>query len=123
MYSNQEAGIVMRAKPKTNGDCNKNGKWQDFLGLGTDQEIVGALGGIDEDDVCTASLACLVSGATATTWGFGVVQNIGTDELQLYLGYRHYKVDIDLTDINGQGVSTVPLRDWQAVLAGMKIEF
>ena len=100
------------------------GKYQDLLGLETDQEVVGGLGGIDEADVCTASgLACLVSGATATTWGFGVVQNIGTDELQLYLGYRHYKVDIDLTDVNGQGVSTVPLHDWQAVLAGMKIEF
>ena len=100
------------------------GRYQDFLGLETDQEIVGALGGIDEADVCTApGLACLVSGANTTTWGLGVVQNIGTDELQLYLGYRHYEVDIDLTDVNGQGVSTVPLHDFHAVLAGMKIEF
>jgi len=100
------------------------GKYQDFLGLDTDRERVGALGGIDEADVCTApGLACLVSGANTTTWGLGVVQNIGTDEVQLYLGYRHYEVDIDLTDINGQGVSTVPLHNFHAVLAGMKIEF
>ena len=99
------------------------GKYRDFLGLDTDQEVVGGLGGIDEEEVCTDSLACLVSGSNVTTWGFGVVQNIETDEVQLYLGYRHYEVDIDLTDVNGQGVSTVPLHDFHAVLAGMKIEF
>ena len=100
------------------------GRWHDFLGVETDAEIVGALGGIVEDDVCSGTgLACLVSGVTTTTWGFGVVQNIDTDELRLYLGYRHYDTDIDLIDSDGRSVPTVPLRDWQAVLGGLLIEF
>ena len=100
------------------------GRYKDSLGIEAGPDIVGAFGGIDEEEVCEEiGLACLVSGTTATTWGFGVVQNIETDELRVFLGFRHFEVDVDLIDSDGGRVSTVQLRDWQAVMTGLQIEF
>ena len=75
----------------------EHGKWRDFLGRNADAEIVAGLAGFDEEEVCAAGKACLVSASEATIWGFGVVQKIERAEMELFLGFRLYEADVDLS--------------------------
>jgi hypothetical protein len=99
------------------------GRFRDFLGHDTDTEGVAGLAGIDEGIVCARGEACLVSESEATIWGFGVAQHIDSAEMQLYLGFRHYRADIDLTTAEGAAAPEVPLNEFATVISGVLIEF
>ena len=100
------------------------GNFNQFLGRDADEEQVAALGGIEEDAVCeNARSACLVSGSSATIWGFGVVQFVKSADLQLYTAYRHYEPDVSLSNIRGFKARSVPLDDFQTVITGALIDF
>ena len=103
-----------------------------------------------EDDVLRAlelngGAAEELRGSTGTMWGFGVVQKFEAkkeeDEsgnadaaatafdkkrsetpLEIYIGYRHYSVDVDLIDGAG-GVAGKRLKDFDAVVSGVTIRF
>lgn len=108
------------------------GKFRDVLSRGADETTVEELGGLAAGTACAApGNACLVSGSEATVWGLGVVQHIDDDDddddsdpvMQFYLGYRHHDVDIDLVDVNGAKVRSVPLSGFDTVIGGFAIEF
>jgi outer membrane autotransporter protein len=102
----------------------EHGKWHDFLGRNADAETVAGLVGLfSEEEVCAFGQACLVSGSEATIWGFGVVQKIDSAEMELYIGFRHYKADIALTDDAGAKIPSVALDDFMTVMTGAVIEF
>ena len=63
-----------------------------------------------------------LSNSAATVWGFGVVQEVKAISAKVYLGYRHYQLDVDL--INGGGsVAARQIEDFSVVMAGTLIEF
>ena len=109
------------------GDTAFYGEYARFNGIlsrGADAETVEGLGGLNPGAACAAAGdACLVSGSEATVWGLGVVQHIDDAEAQLYLGYRHYDIDIGLLDVGGARVPSVPLSGFHTVLGGAIIEF
>ena len=57
-------------------------------------------------------------------WGFGVVQQLVTDAhtTDIYLGYRHYVLDVNLIDGSG-AVADVGLQSLDAVMAGFATQF
>ena len=83
------------------------GKWRNFLGRNADGEVVAGLAGFDEEEVCLPGKACLVSQSEATIWGFGVVQRIEHAEMDVFLGFRLYQADVDLTDNAGAKIPSV----------------
>ena len=99
------------------------GKWRDFLGRNADAEAVGGLVGFDEENVCAAGEACLISGSEATIWGFGVVQKIKSAEMELFLGFRLYQADVNLVDEARAKLPSVALDDFATVMSGAVIEF
>jgi hypothetical protein len=62
-------------------------------------------------------------------WGLGMVQTI--DPLpplrhyttDIYLGYRNYKLDVNLLGANGAAVPARRINDWSAVLAGLRLRW
>ena len=101
----------------------EHGKWRDFLGRNADAEAVGGLVGFDEENVCEAGEACLISGSEATIWGFGVVQKVKSAEMELFLGFRLYQADVNLVDEAGAKLPSVALDDFATVMSGAVIEF
>lgn len=63
-----------------------------------------------------------VTGSEAKVYGFGIVQHIDAAAMQLYVGYRHYEVDIDFTN-GGVAVAGPSIEDIDTVMAGARIEF
>jgi hypothetical protein len=101
----------------------EHGKWHNFLGRNADAEAVAGLVGFDEENVCAAGKACLVSQSEATIWGFGVVQKINNAEMELFVGFRLYQADISLVDEAGAKIPSVALSDFATVMTGAVIEF
>lgn len=101
----------------------EHGMWRDFLGRNADAEAVGGLVGFDEENVCEAGEACLISGSEATIWGFGVVQKIKSAEMELFLGFRFYQAEVNLVDEAGAKLPSVALADFATVMSGAVIEF
>lgn len=66
--------------------------------------------------------AVRITGNEAEVWGVGVVQHIEAAAMQLYLGYRHHSVDIDLLDAAGDRVND-NVEDFQTFVAGGIITF
>jgi len=69
-----------------------------------------------------------LSGSTMTMWGLGVVQTIkpkGPNEMttDLYIGYRNYRQQVDLIGGGGGGVASKDLKDFSAVMAGIRLRW
>ena len=58
----------------------------------------------------------------ATVWGIGVVQKIESWNAEVYLGYRHYHLDVDLVGSAGS-VADKGIDDFDAVMAGAAFRF
>ena len=73
--------------------------------------------------VCATPGNCRISASEAQAWGLGVVQWIDPAEMQIYLGYRNFKADLDLVDSTGTNEPSEGLKDFQAVKLGAIIAF
>ena len=87
----------------------------------SDQPVLSAL----ELNVGTAAE---MKGSTERMWGFGIVQTIKgkkSDDFatDLYLGYRNYSLNVDLLSAGGGAVSSIGIRDFSAVMAGMRFRW
>jgi hypothetical protein len=119
----------------------------------SDPDALGALlsapGGfdIDPDNPDPTLPQAELKDSTVRVWGFGVVQKIGEDFLigsdepkdpgekkeyagvweeapiELYLGYRHYEIDVDLISSDGWAAQARKLKDFDAVMGGAVIRF
>ncbi len=100
------------------------GRFFDFLGRDTSEELVAGLRGTDVARVCAgAGQACLVSASEAAVWGLGIVQSINTAGTQLYLGYRHFDTNVDLVDASNAKIRSIPVDGLETVIGGVLIEF
>jgi hypothetical protein len=63
-----------------------------------------------------------LKGSLATVLGVGVVQKVNRWNAEVYLGYRHYHLDVDLIDDAGP-VADKGIDDFDAVMAGAAIRF
>jgi len=62
--------------------------------------------------------------SAVSVWGAGLVQKIEPvhpqiDDLLLYLGYRHYALDVDLIGANGSSVPPRGINDFDVVMVGL----
>ena len=73
--------------------------------------------------VCATPGNCRISASEAESWGLGVVQWIDPAEMQVYLGYRNFKADLDLVASTGQSEPSEGLKNFQAVKLGAIIAF
>lgn len=64
-----------------------------------------------------------ITGSRAEVWGFGVVQHIEATAMEVYIGYRHHDVDLDLVDSGGDRLSTPGIENFQSIVVGSKISF
>jgi hypothetical protein len=102
---------------------------------------------VDPDNPDPTKAAAELRDSTVRVWGFGVVQKIGEDILigsdepkepgekkeyagvweeapiELYLGYRHYEIDVDLISSDGGPAQARKLKDFDAVMGGLVIRF
>jgi hypothetical protein len=62
-----------------------------------------------------------VTGSEAKVYGFGIVQHIDAAAMQLYAGFRHYEVDLDVTNMGA--AATANIEDFTTVLVGGRIDF
>ena len=119
----------------------------------SDPEVLGALLSapgdfdVDPDNPDPTKPAAELRQSTVRVWGFGIVQKIGEDKLigsdepkdpgekkeyagvweeapiELYLGYRHYEIDVDLVSSDGGPAQARKLKDFDAVMGGAVIRF
>jgi hypothetical protein len=119
----------------------------------SDPEVLGALlrapgdFDIDPDNPDPTLPAAELKDSSVSVWGFGIVQKIGEDILigsdepkdpgekkeyagvweeapiEVYLGYRHYEIDIDLIASDGASSIGRKLKDFDAVMGGAVIRF
>lgn len=85
------------------------GRFKDFASLVTDPAVIAAFGGDT------------IIGSEADVWGIGVVQHIEAAEMQLYLAYRNYSTNLDVT-LAGAPVAT-DIEDLDIIIGGAKISF
>lgn len=84
----------------------------------------GILRTFDVEDGDAAELA----GSTGTAWGVGVVQQLSSavthgPVTDLYVGYRHYTLGVDLLDGSGAAVPARSIEDLDMLLAGFTGRF
>ena len=119
----------------------------------SDPDLLGALlrapgdFDIDPDNPDPTLPAAELKDSSVSVWGFGIVQKIGgghphrqrraegSDEkkefagiweeapLEVYLGYRHYEIDVDLIASDGASSIGRKLKDFDAVMGGAVIRF
>ena len=65
----------------------------------------------------------VVRGSEAKVYGFGIVQHIDAAAMQLYAGFRHYEVDLDIRDSGGIVVAGPGIEDFSTVMVGGRIDF
>ena len=65
----------------------------------------------------------VVRGSEAKVYGFGIVQHIDAAAMQLYAGFRHYEVDLDIRDSGGNVVAGPGIEDFSTVMVGGRIDF
>ena len=92
------------------------GYFQDFVSAGADAGLVAQLDG-------TGGTATRITGNEADVWGGGVVQQIESADMDVYLGYRYHEADFDLVNGGGQKVTTTALEDFHTVNMGANINF
>ena len=92
------------------------GRFGDVLGARADAGQLRELG-------CDQAPSCFASASRAQVLGLGVVQSIDDTEAKLYLSYRHFEADFELSGPRGERLSAIPLADLDTILAGMLIEF
>lgn len=106
----------------------KGGILRQYNSLGK-TAIYGEFGQFDDifatDDASgiTGNAMHSVTGSEAQVFGFGIVQHIDAAEMQLYVGYRHYEVDLDVVDGVGNAVAAPGLEDFYTIMAGARIDF
>ena len=64
-----------------------------------------------------------ITGSQAEVWGFGVVQHIEAAAMEIYIGYRHHELDLDLANGANTPVATPVIEDFQTIVVGSKISF
>jgi hypothetical protein len=67
-----------------------------------------------------------VTNSEMTSYGLGIVQNIDAAATELYLGWRHYSVDIDCSTncITGEGgANSLAVEDIDVVVGGARVKF
>ena len=96
------------------------GYFKDFAPADLDGEAVAS---VAAGGVCAIPGNCRISASEAQAWGLGVVQWIDPAEMQIYLGYRNFQADLDLTDSTGTNEPSEGLKDFQAVKLGAIIAF
>jgi hypothetical protein len=99
------------------------GRFEDYLTSGTDDDVVGSLGGLGAFDCAAAGGACRITSSEVDVFGLGVVQHIEAAEMEVYLGYRHWSADFTLADGAGGAAATAGLEDFDTFIAGSKIAF
>lgn len=100
------------------------GRFRDFLAARTDLYASGADGDFGSGLSCAApGSTCLPSGSAAQVWGMGVVQTVAEAEAQVYLSFRHFDADIELSDGADAGPRMLPLAGLDLIMAGLLIEF
>ncbi|MGH1405114.1 MAG: porin [Rhodomicrobiaceae bacterium] len=102
----------------------KGGILKQYNSLGK-TAIYGEYGQFDDvlvGDVTGVMGVDAVSGSEAKVYGFGIVQHIDAAEMQLYVGYRHYEVDLDFTN-GGVAVAGPGVEDFYTIMAGARIDF
>lgn len=65
--------------------------------------------------------AQVTSGSEAQVLGAGLVQHIDGADMQIYIGYRRYSMDVELK--NGATSPVVDIEDFHTIIAGSKISF
>jgi predicted porin len=79
------------------------------------------------DQLNSAGANRFISGTEIDFWGLGVVQSIDAAAMDLYIGYKHFEADVQLSTTGSKTVGVVqksrPIDDWQAVMAGGIIRF
>jgi hypothetical protein len=102
----------------------KGGILKQYNSLGK-TAIYGEYGQFDDVLVGDAigGMGNVISGSEAQVFGFGIVQHIDAAEMQLYVGYRHYEVDLDVVDGAGNAVAAPGLEDFYTIMAGARIDF
>ncbi len=102
----------------------KGGILKQYNSLGK-TAIYGEYGQFDDvlvGDVTGVMGVDAVSGSEAKVYGFGIVQHIDAAEMQVYVGYRHYEVDLDFTN-GGVAVAGPGVEDFDTIMAGARIDF
>ncbi|MGD9829013.1 MAG: porin [Hyphomicrobiaceae bacterium] len=65
-----------------------------------------------------------ITSSSVEMWGLGIVQHINAADMELYLSYRHY--DLDVRGVTAAAPATVvgrPLESFDFVMAGARIKF
>jgi hypothetical protein len=102
----------------------KGGILKQYNSLGK-TAIYGEYGQFDDvlvGDVTGVMGVDAVSGSEAKVYGFGIVQHIDAAEMQVYVDYRHYEVDLDFTN-GGVAVAGPGVEDFDTIMAGARIDF
>jgi hypothetical protein len=63
-----------------------------------------------------------IESSEVTGWGFGLVQRIEAINTEMYVGFRHYALDIDLIDDDGP-IETQEFEDMMTVVAGLTLHW
>lgn len=63
-----------------------------------------------------------LSSSRVTVIGAGIVHNIKDTQVAIYLGYRHYQLDVDLI-ADGGPVAARDLDDFNVVMTGLRVKF
>ena len=60
--------------------------------------------------------------SSSNAWGFGITQYIDAAAMQVYAGYRHHELDVNLVTATGQ-VADKGLKPFDLIFTGIRIEF
>lgn len=94
------------------------------MNSGRGSVCVGANCLLPADDPLNASGAdAVVKSADYSFWGLGFVQNIDAAAMTMYVLFRTFETDLDLTDVSGEGVDARSVEDMSVVFAGARIKF
>ena len=99
--------------------------------FGQYKDQFGWVAGVDFSEIpgCVDknAFACFVTGSEVERWGLGVVQEINSAAMHLWLRWQHQELDVDITafddDGNNLGSVGASVDDWDLFQAGGIIFF
>ena len=116
---NRKALLGAGAKDKETSWYLQAGIEQNFFGIGK-TTIFGEYGNYEAGSGL-ASKGIAASGflsADTTVWGLGLTQAIDAAAMDLYVGYKHFETDINVTT-----TTKLPVKDFDAVVMGGIVRF
>ncbi len=114
--------------PADNGDITADASyyylkagWTGKMNAAGKTKIYGEYGSFSDYRLNDGDLGALggtgsTNGSEATVYGVGIIQKIDAAAMDLFIGYRHYELDLD-------GSTTDASAQWDGVMAGARIKF